>query len=155
MGDIFGYNRSGNPTSVFSSEDATLTIAGRGQGYMIQQWQVAYQQNVQEIYELGSGNMYWIKGQPQGAGSVGRIVGQTGAGTDFFDADSFDMCRGGGSIAISASSGICNNTVAGPAAQTVLMRMEGVVVTSIGFSSSVQDMMFRENVGWRFAKFSM
>ena len=150
MGDIFGYKRSGNPTSVFSSEDATLTIAGKGQGYMIQQWQVAYQQNVQEIYELGSGNMYWIKGQPQGAGSVGRIVGQTGAGKDFFDANSFDMCKGGGSIAISASSGICDGQ-----SQTVSMRMEGVVVTSIGFSSSVQDMMFRENVGWRFAKFSM
>jgi len=149
-GDIFGYSRSGKPQTVFSSESASLTFEKAGKGYMIQNWNVNYQQTVQEIFELGSSNLYWLKGQPQGQGTIQRIVGGTGSGTDLFSADAFDVCAGGAAMTINANAGACNGTV-----PDVNINMDGCVVTSVGFSSSVQDLMIQQNFGWRFAKLSI
>lgn len=152
MSDIFGYNRDPKPQSVFSSENASLTLEGNAEGYMVQQWQVDYQQTVQEIFELGSSNLYWLKGQPQGQGQIGRIVGGSNGGGSgrhqFFDPDSFDLCRGGANMTIEMVNPACDGDGDG----SVSMTMSGVVVTSIGYSASVQDLLMRENFGFRFAK---
>lgn len=151
MADIFGYNRNARPQRVFTTENSTLTLSGgAGVGYMIQNWNIGYQQNVQEIFELGSSNLYWIKGQPQGSGTIARIVGNSGNGVNLFPTGAFDLCDGGATMNIAASSGACDG-VAG----SVNLSMDGVVVTAIGFSMAVQDMMVQQNFGWRFAKLTV
>jgi len=151
MADIFGYNRNARPEKVFTTENSTLTISGSGVGYMIQNWNISYQQQVQEIFELGSSNLYWLKGQPQGQGTIARIVGNDGgSGISLMPPGAFDLCDGGVTMNISASGGDCDG--GGPA---INIAMDGVVVTALGFSMSVQDMMVQQNFGWRFAKLSL
>jgi len=151
MSDIFGYNRNARPQKVFTTENSRLTLSGgAGVGYMIQNWNINYQQQVQEIFELGSSNLYWIKGQPQGQGTIARIIGDGGNGVNLFPQSAFDLCDGGATMTIAASSGQCSGT-----AGTVNLSMDGVVVTAIGVSMSVQDMMLQQNFGWRFAKLTV
>ena len=152
ISDIFGYKRNPKPKSVFSTEESMLTFGGGdatgGVGYLIQQWQTNYQQQVQEIFEIGSNALYWVKGRPQGAGTVGRIIGESDAATGgkFFPDAAYDICDGGASVNITARSGMCDN-----AGAQINITMDGVIVTSIGFAMRVQDVMINENLGWRFA----
>lgn len=152
MADIFGYNRT-KPQTVFSNDNAALDIEGKGTGYMIQQWSIGYQQNVQEIFELGSSNLYWVRGQPQGQGTFGRIIGGAG-GSDvkFLPREAFDVCNGGVAMTITMGVGSCGGEDAGAA--VVSLGLDGVIVTSFGFNASVQDMMIRQSVQIKFASLS-
>ncbi len=154
MSDIFGYNRSGRPQAVFSSDKAHFTVEGKGEGYMIQQWDFTYQQNVQEIFELGSSNLYWVRGQPQGQGTIGRIIGG-GTGIDLLVPDSArDICSNSStSVDIEFNPGECVSAAGATGANRITL--DGVVITSVGFNSSVQDMMIRQNLQIRFAKMSI
>ena len=155
MADIFGYTRDPKPQSVFSSDAAHLTIEGKGDGYMIQQWQIAYQQNVQEIFELGSSNLYWVRGQPQGQMSIGRVVGGAyGSDLRFFGSDAFDVCQGGSEVQLEMAPGTCDAASSG-FGTSATVHLKGVIVTAFGFSSSVQDMMIQQNIQLRFASMSL
>jgi hypothetical protein len=152
VNDIFGYKRNPKPESVFSSEESMLTFGGTTNlvGYLVQQWQTNYQQQVQEIFEIGTNALYWVKGRPVGQGSIGRIIGEKDVSTSsgrFFPDSAYDLCDGGAMLNITARSGMC----AGETPATLNITMDGVVVTSIGFAMRVQDVMINENMGWRFA----
>ena len=68
--DIFGYKRQ-KPKGVFSSDLATLNISNTTiQGMLVQNWNFQYSHDVQEIYEIGSSNLYWVKGHPVGQGQL-------------------------------------------------------------------------------------
>ena len=157
MADIFGYKRNPKPSGVFSSEDSKLFITGGSggavEGYLIQSWNMAYSQNVEELFEIGSNRLYWSKGRPQGQGSIARVIGAKDAGaTSFFPTNAFDICQGGATMQIQAAGGNCGT--AGGLENTgtgVTISMDGVVVTSIGFSMQVQDVKLAENFAWRFA----
>jgi len=150
VNDIFGYKRNPKPDGVFSTEDSVLTFGGSPSiGALVQQWQMNYQQQVMELFEIGSNNLYWAKGRPVGNGTVGRIIGTVdaeGAGGKFFPDDCYDICKGGAEVDITARSGTCENFKA----KTITIKMHGVVVTAIGFAMRVQDVMLNENIGWRF-----
>jgi len=42
---------------------------------MIQDWKVSYTQQIMEVFELGSSELYWSKGRPSGNGSIDRVIG--------------------------------------------------------------------------------
>lgn len=163
--DIYGYKRNPKPQGVFSSEDSLLTFGAVGNvgsggdgantlGYLVQNWQTQYQQQVMELFEIGTNALYWSKGRPVGSGALGRIIGWQDAdrpGKGFFPEEAYDLCKGGAMVAITARSGTCDNQVA----KSITLKMDGVVVTSIGFSMQVQDVMLRENIAWRFASFEI
>ena len=168
MADIFGYQRNPKPRGVFSTENSLLTFGGTNVGsggngsaaigYLVQNWQTDYQQNVQEIFEIGTNALYWAKGRPQGAGSVGRIVGMTEAIAGnpgvFFPAEAYDICKGGARVEITAAGGHCAGVEAGfglPGGKQVTIAMDGVIVTGIGFTMQVQDIQLNERINWRFA----
>ena len=113
----------------------------------MQNWNVAYNQQVQELFEIGSNALYWAKGRPSGTGTLGRIIGAKGSGASFFPADAFDLCDGGATMTLTAASGACDNFNV----NSVRITMSGVVVTSIGFSMQVADVRLIENFQWRFA----
>ena len=163
--DIFGYKRNAKPSGVFSSEDSKLFIGSAGnvatQGYLVQNWNINYTQNVEELFEIGSNRLYWVKGRPVGQGGIGRILGARGAdtnGTGIFPSDAFDICEGGPTMVINAVGGHCTGT--GSSVDYVLdkgvdIKMSGVVVTSVGFSMQVPDVRLIENYAWRFAKLEL
>lgn len=157
MADIFGYKRSPKPKGVFSTEDSMLTFGSVTSpiGYLVQQWQIQYQQQVTELFEIGSNELYWAKGRPSGGGQIGRVIGDVDAdspGKGFFPAAAYDLCQGGVLLRLTAKSGACTT---GPGfsagVKQVSVDMDGCVVTSIGFSMRVADVMLNEQIAWRFA----
>jgi len=157
--DIFGYKRV-EPGTVFSADNAELYITqGSGDratvaGLMVQNWNFTYRQDVQEIYEVGSSNLYWVRGHPSGAGQLGRVIGKPGTETTaesaikFFPADAYDICKKGVRFTVSMSNGFCD----GVASPSVDMTLEGCVVTQIGFSVQVQDVKVMQDLQFRFSR---
>jgi hypothetical protein len=175
--DIFGYSRDPKPQAVFSSDNALLQFGTSSQnltdavGFLVQQWNVTYQQQVQEIFELGSSNLFWVKGRPTGAGSLARVIGprdadvptsqgsQRGGGGSFFPPEAFDICLGGATFELKVGTGVCSSVIperagnanTAAAFRQVVIQMEGVVVTAIGFTASVNDSRVLEQLTWRFS----
>jgi hypothetical protein len=158
MADIFGYDRGAKVKQVFSSENTRLNFATGGAnvaagvgGWLIQNWNVDYSQEVQEVFELGSNALYWVKGRPQGAGSISRVIGplpaSTGGSGSIFPREAFDICLGGATFEMEVGGGACE----GQDQKSVKITMDGVIITRIGFQASVQDVRVVEAVAWRFA----
>jgi hypothetical protein len=152
MADIFGYRRNPKPRGVFSTEDSRLTFGNVSNplGYLVQNWNVAYTQQVQELFEIGSNALYWAKGRPAGTGTLGRVIGDQDVDSPnrgFFPDDAYDICDGGASMILAAKGGACE----GQLESGVNIEMSGVVVTSIGFSMQIADVRLIENFAWRFA----
>jgi hypothetical protein len=150
MADIFGYSRNPSPKKVFSSSGATLKFGGEGNagnkvGNLIQNWNVNYNNNITEIFELGSDAIYWVKGRPTGAGNISRIIGL--GNFKLFPDNAFDICDGGVTMEIEATPGQCPNQDIGG----VSLSMGGCIVTQIGFSANVADTRINENISWRFS----
>jgi hypothetical protein len=174
--DIFGYRRNPKPAGAFSTEDSLLTFGSvvngdddadpnAALGLLVQNWNVSYAQQVQEIFELGSNRLYWSKGRPQGSGALLRVVGfqpasvnsggNTGNQVSLFPPSAYDICKGGARFKLQAKGGNCDyvegdqldfNKTYG-----VGVVMDGCLVTSIGYSANVQDTRLMENITWRFA----
>lgn len=178
--DIFGYKRQPKPSGVFSSEDSVLIIGGTSNstnvgakdklGYLVQNWNVSYAQQVQELFELGSNTLYWAKGRPVGQGALGRVLGAQdaeGSGSNgdvsgFMPKEAYDICDGGATMVLQARGGSCPQEVKtqgqeqvpviqGGIRKGISITMSGVVVTSIGFTMQVGDVRLWENITWRFA----
>lgn len=155
--DVFGYKRNRKVQGVFSTDGSWLHFGGMtsAQGYLVQSWQIAYNQDVVEVFELGSNSLYWAKGRPQGAGSLSRIVGikdaETGP-TGLFPAEAYDICDGGALLEIKAAGGSCppKGDLKDVGGRGVTLSMDGCVITAIGFSANVGDTRLMEAVSWRF-----
>lgn len=166
--DVFGYKRNPKPEGVFSNEESILTFGGSSMtqmvGYLVQDWSVNYSQQVQELFEIGSSALFWMKGRPQGAGSIRRIIGEASAdspsNTKLFPKEAYDLCDGGVLLRIAAKSGACGNTGGGSyavqsKAVEVAIEMDGCVITDIGFQCTVADTLINETFKWRFAAMSL
>ena len=148
--DIFGYKRNPKPQNVFSNAGAIMKFGeGNGQdmvGNLIQNWNIGYNNNITEIFELGSDQIYWAQGRPTGTGSIARIIGL--GKVQLFPDNALNVCKGGALLEIEAKPSTCGD---GGAAKGVTLRMGGCVVTSIGFSAGVADTRINENISWRFS----
>jgi hypothetical protein len=158
MSDIFGYQRNPKADGVFSSEDSSMVIGDSNMtsnAYLVQNWNIAYRQDVQELFEIGSNRLYWAKGRPTGSGSIGRVVGGVGPDTEsvgLMPPGAYDICDGGATMTIKATGGHCKNGEAPlKLNKGVKLTMKGVVITSIGFSMNVADVRIMEAYDWRFA----
>jgi len=163
--DVFGYKRNPKPRGVFSTENSKLTFGDVKDpvGWLVQNWSVQYAQDVQELFEIGSNQLYWAKGRPQGTGNLARIVGDpstevAGKSGSFFPQSAYDICDGGATMELTARGGNCETK--GTHVDVVLNKelvitMSGIVVTSIGFNMAVADVRLIEGFGWRFAYMKM
>ena len=149
--DIFGYKRTPKPANVFSSSGAIIKFGkGGGQdmiGNLIQNWNVTYNNNITEIFELGSDRIYWAQGRPTGTGTIGRILGI--GKVALFPREALDVCLGGALMEIQAKDNVCKGQVN---QDGVTLKMDGCIVTSIGFQAGVADTRINENISWRFSQ---
>ena len=79
--DIFGFDAEYRGVGLITAKDMVLKIEGRStegtQGdYLVQNVAISYQQPIQIIRELSTGNAYYHALPPQGTISFGRIVGK-------------------------------------------------------------------------------
>lgn len=158
--DLFGYNRNPKPQGVFSSSESFLKFGNAGGttatsdvssllGALVQSWNVAYQNNITEIFELGSDAIYWVKGRPTGSGTIARIIGFRNL--LLFPTSAYDACLGGCTMEIEASPGACpNQTVT-----KVTLSLGGVLVTQVGFDANVGDTKINEGIQFKFATMSI
>lgn len=155
--DVFGYKRNAKPRGVFSTENSKLTFGSVDNpiGYLVQSWDLRYQQDVQELFEIGSNALYWSKGRPQGTGTISRVIGDQDADSPnkgFFPKEAYDICLGGATMELTAKGGSCSDR--GNAEylldKEVRVTMSGVIVSAIGFQMQVADVRLVENFGWRF-----
>ena len=167
--DVFGYKRNPKPRGVFSTENSKLTfgdITGENvEGFLVQNWNISYSQDVQELFEIGSNRLYWAKGRPQGAGALGRVIGgkavsggNTSGNAGFFPKAAYDICQGGATMILTSTGGNCDavgTNVDERLNESLEVVMSGCVVTQIGFSMAVADVRLMENFTWRFAYLKM
>ena len=145
--DIFNYNRNVTPEAIFSADMATLTIMGKSSdGALIQNWQLSYQQNIDQIFELGSSNVYWVRGRPQGQGAIGTMV--RGSVSDW-PSEMYDVCSGGATMAITAAPGLCEGSDA-----TFSLSLTGVIVSGVNVQSQVGAKGISSNQTLRFSSLS-
>lgn len=143
MADIFG--RTQPVGGVLAADQALMTISGAGDlgvGALVQNLELNYQQQANQLFELGSNKVYLAMGRPTGTMTIGRIVG-----TSEWMADLFDACSGGGTVSFTGTSGGCAGSLGSNSfARTAL----GVFVTNYGFSMTTQELMIRENLQCQF-----
>lgn len=163
--DIFGYKRQ-KPTEVFSTDQSSLIIAGsQGDkgvaGYLVQNWNFTYSHDVQEIYEIGSSNIYWVKGHSTGNGKLGRIIGAKSGMADikFFSDKAYNACLGGDDLKITMRPSMCTNEAeyseTGVGTAIVTMTLVGCIVTAIGFTVTAQDVKIMEDLTIKFASLEL
>ena len=162
--DIYGYSRNPKPTGVFSSDDSILSWGFDGSkgehsptGLMVQGWNLTYAQQIQEVFELGSHNIYWVKGRPQGNGNISRVIGPNNSSNDdhitLLPKEAFDPCAGGVAMTLSVGGKVCgvqNDNKSAELAYTMRIELDGLLVNNIGFSASVQDTRIMEALTFRF-----
>ena len=138
MADIFG-RRVIPVGGVYSSDTAVMTVSGAtssGVGALVQNVECTYTQQINQIFELGSNQVYMQLGRAQGQLSVGKILS-----TSDFDRALFNSCKGGGTVIIEATSG-CFGAANGSAGAT----LTGVFITQYGITMTTQDLLIRENL---------
>lgn len=163
MADVFGFNRNGSPKTVMSTTKTLMAFGTQGSATeqnlvasLIQNWNVTYQNNVTELYELGSSDVYWVRGRPVGNGSAMRVLGFYGA--LLFPESAYNACDGGITVRISSQADDCQGSKGargnsdGLKNKPVTITLDGVVVTQLGFSATVADTRFNQNLAWKFTK---
>jgi hypothetical protein len=79
MADLFGYNNNVRLSGDIASSDFAIVSVGEGgRKAMVQDCRVTYQQQIEEVTQVGDSSVYWMMGRPQGRVSVSSLVGSGG-----------------------------------------------------------------------------
>ena len=141
--DVFGRNDSPFE-GAFSADASTIKFgaADAAKG-LVQNLQISYQQQVNQIYEIGSSNRYYVVGRTNGTIAVGRIVGPAVLAVEFLTTYG-NPCKGGDkSLTFELGNASC--VEAGKGAATKITAA-ACVATSVSYSVQAQDMLVNENV---------
>jgi len=142
MADIFN-RKIAQAGPVLTTDNAIATISGAnftGQGVLLQNVQVRFEQQYNDLYELGSQLIYHVLARPSGRLSIGRIVGLAGSASgSIFDSTSPSV------ITFSAQSSTATGS-----GTTVTYTLNGVFPLSYGVALTTQDMFIREDMTFAF-----
>lgn len=85
MRDVFSYdNNIATEGQVASSDFARVSVKqGGGRNALVQSCDVTYQQQIEEITQVGSTQIYWLPGRPTGRIGVQSLVGAGGFFSDW------------------------------------------------------------------------
>jgi hypothetical protein len=149
--DVFG--RAPSPFGgAFSADLSTMNFSAypAASGALIQNLQVNYQQQVNQVFEIGSPYRYYVVGRTSGTLAFGRIVGPVATNKDILKklgniCTSTEKDR---TITLNLGSTQCGiaPVVPGAAAAPLILEANAVIATSVGFSVQAQDMLINENV---------
>lgn len=80
MQDVFSYDNNINTSGEIASADyARVSVsAGGGSNALVQSVDVSYRQQIEEVTQVGSTQIHWMPGRPQGSISIQSLVGSDG-----------------------------------------------------------------------------
>ena len=122
MRDVFSYdNNIKTQGQVASSDYARVSVKqGGGRNALVQSVDVSYRQQIEEITQVGSTQIYWLPGRPSGNISISSLVGSEG-----FFADWKAPCGKLDTASINVEGGNCDFTGQGS------LFFKGAVVESL------------------------
>jgi hypothetical protein len=147
MSDIFGYDRKIQGNVLASTEASKITADGAGGSAggnavgLAQNVQLSYQQNINDIFEIGSSDLFWIGGRPSGDGTIARLV-STKAGFGAIQSK-MQLCTGGATLIISFGTA-CKGSAAGS------VTLGAAVLMSKTFGMDTQNLLVTENMRMKF-----
>lgn len=156
MADIF---KSGQTFSgkVFSAHNFRLTFGSSNSnglnyaGALVQNVQMQYQQQVAQVRELNSTNIYYIQQMPQGQASFNRII--TDSNGVQIITDLADPCFNH-SMSLGYGRSSCQNGQTTAANEGVTLTAGGVIATSVNYTATVDNYQMQENGTFMFATLS-
>jgi len=85
MRDVFSYdNNIKTEGQVASADYARISVKqGGGRNALVQNCEISYQQQIEEVTQVGSTQIFWLPGRPQGNINVGSLVGAGGFFSDW------------------------------------------------------------------------
>jgi hypothetical protein len=149
--DVFG--RKPSPLEgAFSADSSTVTVGGiEGAKALIQNLQISYQQQVNQIYEVGSANRYYVVGRTNGTIAIGRVVGPANLNDAILTRLGNACAAGNKSLTFNLGSASCLGVGKGA---SVEVTADACVATSVSYSVQAQDMLVNENVQAMFGQLS-
>ncbi len=128
----------------FRADQLTLTLGGVDvRGFLIQNIQFSYTQQLTLLYEIGSEFVYYVGGRAQGTSTIARILGPQAAGGDFLNRYT-DLCEPQ-DMEFNASAG-CAGAGTGAGRYTII----DAVLTTISVSVTSQEVVINEQLQFIF-----
>ena len=143
MPSIFGDASKGVYQGAFRTTAGTaLKFAGKDVT-LVQNLQVAHQQPVQPIFEVGSNKRYFVVGKASGTFTIGQILG-FGSGALSSVKDMADPCIGDRNLTMMIPNSHCQ--VGGKTSGTLGLTLRGILLNQVGFTVAAQDNLVNSNV---------
>jgi hypothetical protein len=143
MPSIFGEASKGEYQGAFRTTAGTaLKFAGKDVT-LVQNLQVAHQQPVQPIFEVGSNKRYFVVGKASGTFTIGQILG---FGSDALNSvkDMADPCVGDRVLTMMIPNSHCK--VGGKTSGNLGLTLRGILLNQVGFTVAAQDNLVNSNV---------
>jgi hypothetical protein len=132
----------------FRADQLSLTIGGEPvAGFLIQQVQFQYAQQVSLLYEIGSNFVYYVGGRAQGTASIGHIIGPSDFALKLLDKYK-DLCYPQ-DISFKAGAG-CDGPKAENTTSEMTYTLEDAVMTTISVSVTAQDVVINQQLQFMF-----
>lgn len=142
-GDIFG--RKDSPfEGAFSADNSEMNVGGiTGAKSLVQNLQISYQQQVNQIYEIGSANRYYVVGRTNGTIAMGRVVGPANLVNEIIKRLGDPCAKGDKSLSFTLGTAACKGVGMG---NSIKVKADACVATSVSYSVQAQDMLVNENI---------
>jgi len=160
--DIFN-KTARNVVGGFSVDKAKLTFTGAtgldaSSGLLVQNIQIQYTQQVSFVYDLAKADdVYYVAGRTSGTMALGKVVGEKGLVTSFYNAYG-DVCQvKGKTIELSGIAGCTPTTPAGGSTAestnfgTGTITIREPVIVQFGLTMRIEEAVIGENVQLIFA----
>lgn len=135
MADIFG--RTVKYGGGFKPEGTTVNFSGITGGAIVRNISIGYDQQISRIWDLGTGNCYFIAGHTNGTWGIGRVAGP-GAALSALAA--YTVCSPG-TLSFNGSNGLC------PSPGAASYTLHDVVTVQVSVAVTSDDMIINEGVG--------
>ena len=165
MSDVFGRRTSTFGRS-FSSDDILLTFpqASAGSGFdvplLLQSLNANYAQQVTQLYDLTTTNVYYIAGKPSGQGQLSQILGPQKLSRTFVETYG-QVCNAGRHDLSFTMLGSCFVEDSGPRPpgvssagawrQSQAFTAKFVVITTLQIAMATPQILITNNLGMMFA----
>lgn len=140
--DVF--NRAVEFGNALSSDGTRVTFDDFHIGFLVQQLQLVYRQQITRLFEISSNRQYYVIGRPQGNISMQRVVGPL-AVSNAFVAKFGDGCKAEkNTLSLSADSGCGEATGNNTQAQGVDYTANNVILEQLTVGIQAGDMLITE-----------
>jgi len=143
--DVF--NREVDLGTPLAADATRLLVSGLVEEDMLaQNVRIEYRQNINRLWEVGSSKQFFIAGRTEGTVQVGRIIAGKGVSGEFVQQYG-DVCNmPGNQITLLFEQGCTTRQTLGK------VTASGVVVQSVAYAVSAQEMVINEDIGMMFAR---